>query len=160
MDDPCNPHLLGFLPRPEPGALNTVNLDVPVHYGINGECRDRFYAEFLGDVLPVADDGRGADIEPFGNLLVYQSPHEQLQALYFAGREQVFMPGPVRGAMRPLSVRGTGWVRMFGRMSVAVQAQDAFCEILFALADVEALHAGQLRKVVAAGQDDRLGLPL
>ena len=70
------------------------------------------------------------------------------------------MPGPVRGAMRSVSVRGIGWVRMFGRMSVAVQAQDAFCEILFALADVEALHAGQLRKVVAAGQDDRLGLPL
>ena len=38
-------------------GLNLIDVDVAMHHGIDGECRDTFHAEFIHDILAVGDDG-------------------------------------------------------------------------------------------------------
>ena len=64
-----------------------VRLHQSVHYGIDGKARDGAYAEFLDDVLPVADDRCQTDVKLVGYLLIYISAHDKCKHLHFAWRQ-------------------------------------------------------------------------
>ena len=51
--------------------LNGVDIYIPSHDGIDGECRHALQAQLLLDILAVGDDSRQPDVERFSYLLVY-----------------------------------------------------------------------------------------
>ena len=65
--------------------LDTIRLYIPVHDGIDSQSRYRLDAQFLGYVLPMADDRSEADVQFLGNFLVDKSFGDEYKYLNFAG---------------------------------------------------------------------------
>lgn len=61
-----------------------VDVNVTMHDGIDGEGRNAFNAKFFHDVFAVSDNGRQADIEFVGNLLVDIALHNERHHLNLA----------------------------------------------------------------------------
>ena len=61
----------------------------PLPYGVLSELRQAVEIQLLHDVMAMAADGIGTQVQVGGNLLPGLSFHEQLQDLAFPGRQDV-----------------------------------------------------------------------
>ena len=72
-------------------SLYSINIDISVHHGIDGQCGYAFHPKFFGYVLAVTHHGGQADVEHVGNLLVDMSLCHERQHLKLAVGEGVLL---------------------------------------------------------------------
>ena len=72
-------------------SLYSINIDISVHHGIDGQCGYAFHTKFLGYVLAVTHHGGQADVEHVGNFLVDMSLCHKRQHLNLAVGEWIVL---------------------------------------------------------------------
>ena len=63
-----------------------MNIQITVHYGIDGKAGHIAYAQFLHDAFAVGNDGGERDAQLFCYFLVDKAVYDRREDLIFAGR--------------------------------------------------------------------------